>query len=487
MKPQTPVSLGRSSKPDVLQRPLEKAKQPAATTVSRGDRNAGIELGAQVESSLPKAAGSPGWTSPNSSPRASNETRIRGQSQVWPLEAPGLQSAHSDLAGGSFQVHVPSPQGVYQEQVQHVPNQAPSGADGGTENRPTSSTAKTSEAAASENVGDLLLRLLDEKASLETLGSELKGTQLESVLNKRAALIAEDPQKASYVVRKALIDSLLPLGLISSAKGLPALEMLKREYGNGYAPPVPERAKFSIPEGAVGNLPEPERLLRFRESMARIVDTVLARGEKPIRSEYLNPLTPDSPSIQAPGGIALVVVDMQLGGVNIALGSNRPPDEIATLALRQIELVQALQEHGVPAVIVRTANFGETIAQIKKQIVGHLPWIEVEKIRATGFHETQSQLTAHQALQKMGAKTIIVIGVNRSACALATAKDGLELGYEVIGSDELLSDWQRSGQEEENLYPQNAEARQFFEKHGGFSRTTAQLVDLIHHRIKGTH
>lgn len=92
---------------------------------------------------------------------------------------------------------------------------------------------------------------------------------------------------------------------------------------------------------------------------------------------------------------------------------------------RSVRLFNGLAELGVPVIVTQqyTKGLGETIPEIREAI-GHSDY--TDKLRYSAYEPVREQLDA------LGARTVLITGVEAHVCVLQTAMDLAEAGYRTI-------------------------------------------------------
>lgn len=124
---------------------------------------------------------------------------------------------------------------------------------------------------------------------------------------------------------------------------------------------------------------------------------------------------------------AMIVIDVQT-----ALIEAHPYREEAFLGTLQT-LLTACRRHGVPVIYIQHEEAGSelehgTAGWRIAQAVAPAPG---EKVFAKRFNSSFRQTGLHEHLQSMGAKRLILCGMQTEYCVDTTVKVAFELGYEV--------------------------------------------------------
>ncbi|RJQ20738.1 cysteine hydrolase [Candidatus Woesearchaeota archaeon] len=132
--------------------------------------------------------------------------------------------------------------------------------------------------------------------------------------------------------------------------------------------------------------------------------------------------------------VAIIVVDMIPGCIN-EKDRIRDLEELA----RQIESIKKLASTKKPTYLIEYGRlelgYGHTLPEITR--AAHDPRV-VYKKWDSAFYDT----TLDEQLRARGTQHIALCGINTSACVYYTARDAQRLGYNVITSRDLISDFE---------------------------------------------
>lgn len=131
---------------------------------------------------------------------------------------------------------------------------------------------------------------------------------------------------------------------------------------------------------------------------------------------------------------AVVIVDMQdgfysRGGVTYSLGLQK-------LVTRQMELLTWAVAQAIPVLIFEYEYYGET----DKRLTNLLTTATVKTVAKrddNGFVEP-SLSPAKDFLNGLGVKTLIMAGINGSACVYSTANGAIGEGFDVVTSSDIV-------------------------------------------------
>lgn len=131
---------------------------------------------------------------------------------------------------------------------------------------------------------------------------------------------------------------------------------------------------------------------------------------------------------------AILVVDMIPGCIH-ERGHTRDQPELR----RQISGIQQLllfaEERGIPTFLVEYPPYGSTIEQLRRCVEN--PTI-VSKYAESVFYDTK----LHQELQRRETRILAVTGINASACVHSITVDARRLGFDVVTSLDLITDFE---------------------------------------------
>jgi nicotinamidase-related amidase len=174
---------------------------------------------------------------------------------------------------------------------------------------------------------------------------------------------------------------------------------------------------------------------------------------------------------------ALVLVDLQTGAFS---GLEFPPVHRSDLLLRNVgSLLQAARDSGVPVIhIQHCARPGESFAEgapgwpIFGPVAPRAGEPVVQKHASDAFQERD----LHQRLKKIGARTLIVAGIQTEHCIAATCRGALRSGYAVQLAEDAHSTWPTEVRSAEAIMAAETAA---LTGDGVVLRTTESLIESI--------
>ncbi len=177
---------------------------------------------------------------------------------------------------------------------------------------------------------------------------------------------------------------------------------------------------------------------------------------------------------------ALLLVDLQTGAFG---GHGIPPLQDADELLRNVRaLLCEARAAGVPVVHVQhCANRGEVFEEGTSgwSIVGALMpeagEVVVRKRASNAFEGTDLE----QVLQRLGARRILVTGLQSEHCVAATCRGALRLGYSVQLAEDGHGTWPDEARSARDIIESENEA---LAREGVTLRTTDRLVDELRAR-----
>lgn len=130
-----------------------------------------------------------------------------------------------------------------------------------------------------------------------------------------------------------------------------------------------------------------------------------------------------------PGGIALIVVDVQRGLFQRATPMYHPEEVLANIGV----LVDRAHRAGAPVVYVQHSNDGTLVRdsdpwQLHPAIQPLKDELIIHKRQPNAFEET----SLDQELRARGVKQLIMTGMLTQGCVRATCIGAHELGYQVV-------------------------------------------------------
>jgi nicotinamidase-related amidase len=161
--------------------------------------------------------------------------------------------------------------------------------------------------------------------------------------------------------------------------------------------------------------------------------------------------------------LVVLLIDMQKTFVN-----NK---EKKALIPRQIEILRACKNAGVPLIVVEYKDEGETLEPIKKEFAEFESIHKITKPLDDAFVGTMLE----DLLQKIGAQKLLVMGVNACKCVYDTVSHAIQLGYEVALSNDLIAGYCNGpGCEPEFRQDWYRKNTHFFENH-------TEILGLMNH------
>jgi nicotinamidase-related amidase len=177
------------------------------------------------------------------------------------------------------------------------------------------------------------------------------------------------------------------------------------------------------------------------------------------------------------GATALVLVDLQTGafdGVEIA------PVQGSDLLVRNVAaLLQAARVSRLPILhIQHCARAGEPFAEgapgwpIFAPVAPHGSEVVVRKYASDAFQGTD----LHERLQAIGARSVIVAGIQTEHCVAATCRGALRSGYAVHLARDAHSTWPAEGRSADAIMAAETAA---LEAEGVVLRSTQDLIEVL--------
>jgi nicotinamidase-related amidase len=177
---------------------------------------------------------------------------------------------------------------------------------------------------------------------------------------------------------------------------------------------------------------------------------------------------------------ALVLVDLQTGAFN---GLEIAPVYGPDLLLRNVgALLQVARESGLPVLhIQHCARAGEPFAPGTPgwPIFGPVAPQESEPVVQKRASDAFQGTDLHERLQEIGARRLIVAGIQTEHCVAATCRGALRSGYVVYLAQDAHSTWPDEGRSADEIMAAESAA---LEAEGVALRRTEDLVALIRSR-----
>lgn len=161
------------------------------------------------------------------------------------------------------------------------------------------------------------------------------------------------------------------------------------------------------------------------------------------------------------GHLAVLVIDMQEWFLT-AIEYDEKLKEIPY----QLEVLEYCKENNIPVFVLEYKNCGQTIKLLKDKIDGLKDKTYVTKPYDDGFAQTDLA----ELLRKSSIDTVLLMGINASACVLSTAAGAVMSGFKVMTSKDLISD-PRCYERDESV--------SWYKENGIYRDNYKDLLDLI--------
>jgi len=129
--------------------------------------------------------------------------------------------------------------------------------------------------------------------------------------------------------------------------------------------------------------------------------------------------------------LAVLLIDMQdsfLGGIR--------PEEREREIPYQLEVLEHCRQNGVPVIVLEYEKHGPTTKALKDKVESLKVKDYIVKSQNDGFVDT----CLEEKLKGYGAETVLLMGVNASACVISTAEGALNAGFKIMASKDLMAD-----------------------------------------------
>lgn len=178
--------------------------------------------------------------------------------------------------------------------------------------------------------------------------------------------------------------------------------------------------------------------------------------------------------------IALVLIDLQTGAFD---GLRIPPVNGPEVLLRNVgALLQAARASKVPVLhIQHCAGAGEVFAEGAPgwPIFGPVAPLERESIVRKRASDAFQGTDLHDRLREIGARRLIVAGLQTEHCVAATCRGALRSGYTVHLAEDAHSTWPDKGQPAGEIMAAETTA---LNAEGVTLSSTDSLIELIQSR-----
>jgi nicotinamidase-related amidase len=133
-------------------------------------------------------------------------------------------------------------------------------------------------------------------------------------------------------------------------------------------------------------------------------------------------------------GFAVVLIDMQKGFFERGHATDTP--ELKNLIDHQVVLLEWAVTHEIPVLIFEYDTFGDTDPRLMAPL-SHHPFEKVTKYEDNGFgYDSSADALAH--LKRWNVDTLIVAGINGGYCVKSTALGGIQAGFDVMTSSDIV-------------------------------------------------
>jgi len=164
---------------------------------------------------------------------------------------------------------------------------------------------------------------------------------------------------------------------------------------------------------------------------------------------------------QSIGNLAVLLIDMQewfLLGIEYEEKHREIP--------YQLEVLDYCKKNDIPVFVLEYKDCGPTVKILKDKVDSLEKKTYIIKNHDDGFIDTDLA----KELRRKNIDTVLLMGINASACVLSTASGAIIAGFKIMTSDDLIADPKSYGENESiNWYEQNGIYREDYK----------DLLDLI--------
>ena len=139
----------------------------------------------------------------------------------------------------------------------------------------------------------------------------------------------------------------------------------------------------------------------------------------------------DEGNIVCAKNIAVMLIDMQS-----VFTERIEKEELKIMIDNQLIILDLCAKHDIPLIVLEYNGHKETLVILQEKIKKIVTKQIIIKSENDGFNNTSLSLQ----LKEWQIKTILLMGVNASACVWATARSAIERGYNIITSKQLIAD-----------------------------------------------
>lgn len=134
---------------------------------------------------------------------------------------------------------------------------------------------------------------------------------------------------------------------------------------------------------------------------------------------------------QGVGNLAVLLIDMQEWFLN-SIEYEERHREIPY----QLEVLEYCKNNSIPVFVLEYKDCGPTVKILKDKVDSLEKKVYITKNFDDGFVKTDLA----KQLRKNNIDTVLVMGINASACVLSTASGAIMAGFKVMTSDDLIAD-----------------------------------------------
>lgn len=129
-------------------------------------------------------------------------------------------------------------------------------------------------------------------------------------------------------------------------------------------------------------------------------------------------------------GLVVILIDMQQGFLDYLNN-----EEQERIILNQMYVIRWCAQENIPIVVLEYKRRKRTIDILIEELESVKNLEIIEKSHDDGF----SNAELDYYLKKIGAKNLFLMGINASYCVKETAQGGIEKGYKIITSNDVIA------------------------------------------------
>ncbi|MDP2908607.1 MAG: isochorismatase family cysteine hydrolase [Nanoarchaeota archaeon] len=161
------------------------------------------------------------------------------------------------------------------------------------------------------------------------------------------------------------------------------------------------------------------------------------------------------------GNLAVLLIDMQAPFLKSIL-TEEQTKEIPY----QIGVLDYCKQKNIPVFVLEYEGYGPTIEVLKEKVDSLEKKVYVTKSCDDGFTGTDLA----EQLRKHNIDTLLLMGINATACVISTAEGALDAGFKIMTSKDLIAD---------PSYFHSDEGVRWYSTYGVYSNSYKDVLDMI--------